>query len=284
MEVFWVVGADEHIERATVEAHRSKEMLARKERSAKTKDETALVSEEKVRLRRHEGELKQLIRSAMLAGAIYFRGNDRSPDDTVDSVTKAASRVLGQVLPDVYSRFAEGAARVTSKDLDSLLSNENLRGLTTVFSQLGLIRDENGQPVFNTDTGPLKEVLDRIENKTSYGEIASGKYLIDDFSKEPFGWNLDVVRLFVVCLVRAGKNSRHEQGHGDRVGAVGRCQDRVHQQQRLQGLLLSEEGDRDRHQRLARVGGGVSRCVRQAAPRASGRRCRHLYPCCCWKI
>lgn len=204
-EVFWVAAVDEQIERTTVDAHRSKEMLARKERSAKTKDETALVAEEKVRLRRHEGELKRLIRDAMLAGAIYFRGNDRSPDDTVDTVTKAANRVLGQVLPDVYSRFSEGAARVNSKDLDSVLTNENLRGLTSVFAQLGLIRDENGQPVFNTDSGPLKEVLDRIENRTSYGEIASGKYLIDEFSKEPFGWNLDVVRLFVVSLVRAGR-------------------------------------------------------------------------------
>lgn len=212
MEVFWVVATDEYIERATVEVHRSKEMLARKERSAKTKDETALVSEEKVRKRRNEDELKRLIRNAMLAGAIYFRGNDRSPDDTVVSVVKAASRVLGQVLPKVYDRFGEGAARVAVKDLDSLLSNENLHGLTPVFSQLGLIRDENGQPVFNTETGPLKEVIDRIENKTSYGEIAGGKYLIEYFAREPFGWNLDIVRLFVVSLVRADRINATSKG------------------------------------------------------------------------
>jgi hypothetical protein len=204
-EIFWVVSVDEHIDRATEDVHRSTEMLARKERSAKTKGETALVSEEKVRLRRREGELKGLIRDAMLAGAIYFRGNDRSPDDTVDTITKAASRVLSHVLPDVYTSFAEGAARVSGKDLDSLLSNENLRGLTSVFTQLKLMRDENGQHVFNTEVGPLKEVLDMIENKTSYGEIASGKFLIDEFSKDPCGWNLDVVRLFVVSLVRSGK-------------------------------------------------------------------------------
>lgn len=204
-EVFWVATIDEQIERATVEVYRSKEMLARKERSAKTKDETALVAEEKVRLRRYEGELKRLIQNAMLAGAIYFRGNDRSPDDTVDTVTKVSNRVLGQVLPDVYNRFSEGAAQVNNKDLDSVLTNENIRGLTSVFAQLRLIRDENGQPVFNTDDGPLKEVLDRIENRTSYGEIATGKYLIEEFSKEPFGWNLDVIRLFVVSLVRAGR-------------------------------------------------------------------------------
>ena len=205
MEVFWVASLDNHIERVTVELHRSKEMLSRKERGARTKDETALVSEEKQSLSRHQGDLKRMLRETMLAGAIYFRGNDRSPDDTVDSVTKAANRTLSQVLPDVYNRFAEGAARVDTKDLNSLLTSESLRGVSSVFTQLSLIRDENGQPVLNSDTGALKEVLDRIENKTSYGEIATGKYLIDDFAKEPFGWNLDVVRLFVVSLIRAGK-------------------------------------------------------------------------------
>ncbi|MBO6574434.1 MAG: BREX system P-loop protein BrxC [Rhodothermales bacterium] len=203
-EVFWVAAIDDTIERMTLDVHRSKEMLARKERSARTKDETALVGEEKQRLRRNEAELRRLTRDAMLAGTIYFRGNDRSPDHTVDTVTKAVNRVLGQVLPDVYNRFSEGAARVTAKDLDALLTNENLLGLTPVFAQLKLIRDENGQPVFNTDQAPLKVVLDRIENRASYGEITTGKYLIDEFSREPFGWSLDVVRLFVVSLVRSG--------------------------------------------------------------------------------
>jgi hypothetical protein len=205
MEVFWVASMDDHIERATVELHRSKDILSRKERGARTKDETALVSEEKQRLRRHQDDLKRMLRETMLAGAIYFRGNDRSPDDTVDTATKAANRTLSQVLPDVYNRFAEGAARIDTKDLNSLLTSESLRGVSSVFNQLNLIRDENGQPVLNADTGALKEVLDRIENKTSYGEIATGKYLIDDFAKEPFGWSLDVVRLFVVSLIRAGK-------------------------------------------------------------------------------
>ena len=204
-EVFWAASLDDRIERVTVEVHRSKEMLSRKERGARTKDETALVSEEKQRLSRHQSDLKRMLRESMLAGAIYFRGNDRSPDDTVDTITKAANRTLSQVLPDVYNRFAEGAARVNTQDLNSLLTSESLRGVSSVFTQLNLVRDENGQPVFNADTGALKEVLDRIENKTSYGEIATGKYLIDDFAKEPFGWNLDVVRLFVVSLIRAGK-------------------------------------------------------------------------------
>ena len=210
--VFWVAGLDEHADRETVEVFRSREILARKERAAKTKDETSLVAEEKLRLRTHETELRRLLRESLLAGSIYFEGNDRSPGDSVTAVNQAASRVLGHVLPEVYDRFAEGAARVASKDLDALMTNENLRGLTPVFAQLNLVRDEKGQTVFNTETGVLKEVMDRIENKTSYGETATGRYLADEFEKEPFGWNLDVVRLFVVALVRAGKVKATSKG------------------------------------------------------------------------
>jgi hypothetical protein len=29
----------------------------------------------------------------------------------------------------------------------------------------------------------------------------SGRYLADELAKEPFGWDFDTVRLFVVCLM-----------------------------------------------------------------------------------
>ncbi len=211
-EVFWVVAIDDTIERETSELHRSKEILSRKERGARTADETNLVAEERHRQSRHQGELRRLLKDAMLSGSVYFRGNDRSPGGSVDSVERAASSILAAVLPDVFNRFSEGAAKVTQSDLDSLMTSENLRGVSKLITAIGLIRDENGNPVINADAGPLKEVLDRIENKTSYGEIASGKYLIDEFNKEPFGWNLDVVRLFVVSLVRAGKIKATDKG------------------------------------------------------------------------
>lgn len=44
---FWVTPTDDAIDREIVEIYRSKEMLSRKERGAQTKDETALVAEEK---------------------------------------------------------------------------------------------------------------------------------------------------------------------------------------------------------------------------------------------
>lgn len=210
--LFWAVPLDGAIYDATEEVHRSKEMLARKEREAKTADETSLIAEEKVRLRRHQDEVKRLLKAACLGGTVFFQGKDRSPGDRATEVGRTASELLGQTLPEVFDRFAEGAARVQRRDLDALLVSDNLQGLPPVFSALSLLRAEGGKPVFRAEAGPLKEVLGRIENRTSYGETASGKYLVDEFAKEPFGWDFEVVRLFVLALLRAGKIEATSRG------------------------------------------------------------------------
>ena len=203
--IFWVAAIDEAVDRETVEVFRSKQILTRKERQARTKDETALVAEEKVRLSRHQDRLKSLIKQGCLVGTVFFRGNDRSPDDAAVDVGKTASALLAQALPEVFDRFEEAAARVRRQDLEALMTSENLLGLPPVFVELGLVHDQGGKPVFRTESGPLAEVFARIEDRTSYGEVASGRYLTDHFAREPFGWDFDVVRLFVVCLLRAGK-------------------------------------------------------------------------------
>jgi len=203
--IFWCVPIDEAIDRETVALYRSKEMLSRKEREARTGDESALIAEERARANRHQDELKRRLKQACLSGSVFFRGNDRSPGDRATDVGKTAAEILGQALPEVFERFKEAAAKVQKKDLDALLTSENLMGLTPVFSNLNLVRSEKGKPVFALESGPLAEVMSRIENRANYGETANGRYIADEFAKDPYGWDFDVVRLFVLALLRAGK-------------------------------------------------------------------------------
>ena len=125
---------------------------------------------------------------------------------------RTAAKVLAQALPEVFGRFKEAAARVGKKDLESLMTTENLRGLSSVFTNLSLVRDQGGKPVFNTKAGSFKEVLSRIQNRTTYGDVATGRYLTDEFAKEPFGWDFDMVRLLVIALLRAGKLEATSKG------------------------------------------------------------------------
>lgn len=210
--VFWAVALNEATDRETVELFRSKEMVARKEREAKTSEETRLISEEKIRQRRHQEELRRLLRAACLSGLVYFRGNDRSPGEHATEVAQAAREILGQVLPSVFDRYHEAAARVQKKDLDALLASENLQGLPSVFNSLQLLQDAKGKLVFRTESGPLAEVLRRIKERADYGEAVSGRYLTDELAKEPFGWDFEVVRLLVLSLLRAGKIEMTSRG------------------------------------------------------------------------
>ena len=212
--VFWAVPLSDAIDRETVELFRSKDMLSRKEREARTADETALIGEEKLRQRRHYDELRRRVRTACLAGSVFFRGNPRDPGDQAADVGKAVSVILGEVLPEVFDRFKEAAARPAEakKGVEALFTAENLEGLPQVFRDLALLHDEKGKTVFNIESGPIAEMLSRIEERANYGETASGRFLADEFSKEPFGWDFEVVRLLVLALLRAGMAEATSKG------------------------------------------------------------------------
>jgi hypothetical protein len=204
--VFWLAALNDAIDRATVEVHRSNEVLSRKERDARTGVETNLIAEERLRLRRHQEELRRLLREALLSGSVYFRGNDRSPAAGATDVARSAIAVLDSVVPEIFDRFDEAAAKQADvkKGLDALLMAENLQGLPPLFASLGLVRSEGGKVVMDAAQGPLHEVLARIEQRSGYGETVTGRYLADVFAAEPFGWDFEVVRLLVLSLVRAG--------------------------------------------------------------------------------
>jgi hypothetical protein len=212
--VFWAAMLSEAIDRETTEVYRSKEVLSRKERDARTAAESALIAEEKLRQRRHQEELRRLLRETLLNGTVFFRGNDRSPSVGASDVAKSVVEILGGVVPDIFDRFKEAAAKQpdVKKGVDALLVAANLNGLPAVFNGLALLRSENGKTTFETDEGLLHEVLSRIEQRATYGETANGKYLADELGKEPFGWDFDVVRLLVLSLLRAGKLEATSRG------------------------------------------------------------------------
>ena len=121
-------------------------------------------------------------------------------------LTKAATTMLGQVLPDVYTRFGEAAAKSAEvkRGLDALLTATDLQGLPSVFTALALLRDEGAKTVFDTTATPLREVLQEIERAAAEGTKATGKALAEHFGRPDFGWDFEVVRLLVAALLRAG--------------------------------------------------------------------------------
>lgn len=210
--VFWIIPIGERIDKEVTEVFRSKEMITKKERGAQTAAETRLLSEEGRRRDNHRGEVRRLVEQAALTSVVYFQGNDRSPDESDQTVIKAAEAIMAKALPEVFERFSEGAARVTKKDLQALLDSDDLRGLPSVFNDLKLLRNENGTVVMETDSGPLAEMLTWINNKSDYGINPTGKALEAEFGSAPYGWDVDVVKLFALSLLRSGQVTVTSQG------------------------------------------------------------------------
>jgi hypothetical protein len=204
--VFWAVALTDVIDRETVELYRSREMESRRGRDARTNDQAALLAEERARGRRHLSELQRLLAQACLTGAAFFRGNDRSPNTSANTVSKAASTMLSQVLPDVFPRFGEGASKSAEarRGVDALLTAADLQGLPPAFIALSLLRDEAGKTIVDQDSAVLRDVFAEIEKGAAEGRKATGKSLTEHFGRPPFGWDLDVVRLFIASLIRSG--------------------------------------------------------------------------------
>ena len=205
-DIFWAAAVNSDIDDQVVELFRSRTVIDIKEREARTQQETSLVSEERRRRDGHYAELRRRMAVACLSGSVFFRGNDRSPAEGSSDVAKAASAILADVTPEIFDRFKEAAAKTADakKGTEALLVADSLRGLPAVFATLGLLRDEKGSNVIDAEHGPLGEVLARIRQLASYGQTATGKYLENEFAKEPFGWDFEVVRLLALCLLRGG--------------------------------------------------------------------------------
>jgi hypothetical protein len=152
--IFWAVPLTDAIDHETVELFRSREMEARKGRDARTADQTKLLADEKARARQRQSELQRLLRAVCLSGSAYFRGNDRSPNSGAGDVAKATTSILSQVLPDVFTRFEDGAAKPSDakRGLDALMTATDLQGLPSVFPALNLLRDESGKTVIDVET------------------------------------------------------------------------------------------------------------------------------------
>ncbi len=210
--IFWVIPVSEQIDKEVTEVFRSKEMITKKERGAHTAAEARLLSEEGRRRDNHRGEVRRLLERAALTSVAYFQGKDRSPDENDVTVIKAAEGMMARALPEVFDRFADGAARVSRRDLDAILTSEDLRGLPAVYTELKLLRNEGSSVVLNTESGPLAEMLTWINNKSDYGINPTGKALESEFGGTPYGWDVDVIKLFALSLLRSGQVTVTSQG------------------------------------------------------------------------
>ena len=207
--VTWVVEVTEAAERAIVERYRSERMQTR---GARTKEEEMLLREEGRRLQAANDELRRELSGALCKGQIFFRGTERSPDDTAVETKTEARRVLAQAISQIFHRFGDGDVQVSRDDAESILKTESLAGLPDCYSTLGLVETANGKIRLRTDMGAAKEVRDWVHLRCDEGQAPSGRELEQQFRGAPYGWTLELIQLLVASLLRDRQIALTAQG------------------------------------------------------------------------
>ena len=107
--VMWTAELSGEAEDAIRERFRSDRMI---QRGPRTTDEEALLRDEARRKRGADAKLRKEVERALCRGRIFFRGNDRSPNDEATDPKAEARRVLGQALEQIFHRFGDGDVKV----------------------------------------------------------------------------------------------------------------------------------------------------------------------------
>ena len=171
--IFWAVPLSDAIDHETVELFRSREMESRKGREARTAAETRLIdggtrpraSPPGANCSASCGQPALRVQptsGAMTAAPTIERGptSQRQP-------LRCSARFSLTSTPDSARR--RPSPRRSSAVWMRCSTAVDLQGLPSVFTSLGLLRDEGGKTVFDRDAAPLREVLSEIERGAAEG-------------------------------------------------------------------------------------------------------------------
>ena len=155
---------------------------------------------------------------------------------------------LAASLPEVFDRFEEAAAQRHEEGPrrahDEREPPRPHAGVRAAAARFG--RTNRAGRASTREGGPLAEVLrqDR-EPRELRRDAKRAIRSTDEFAKEPFGWDFDVVRLFVLALLRAGKIQMTSKGQVIDSAISLEARNTFAQQQPLPaGLVPAQEGAR----------------------------------------
>ncbi len=218
--LYWLVPMTQEVERGLVDLYRSREMIARHEREAKTSEEYALLQSEKDKRDTILRNLRADLAAAFPRGVTYFRGVEKAAPAWGKTLAGGLKAFLDKAVPDLYPRFDLGAYPADERDAEKLLTAANLAGLPTLYykgkERMGLIRQEKGRFVVDRDAPMAAEVMTYIQRMHGYGEKVTGRLLEERFQGLEYGWDVGVLKVALAALVRAGTLEVSYQGRRHR--------------------------------------------------------------------
>jgi hypothetical protein len=213
-EIYFVFALNAEIDGLVSDLHSSKEMVKKydhlRAQNKITNEEAGLLEAEKKEANRKRSRLLEKVCEAFLSGSSMFRGSSKDGSDLGKSVEIIVKKLLDDVILDLYPKLPLWAKDLKGDEAGQVLKAANLEGLPAIFYSgeqgLNLVVRDGGKYVINSGAEVAKEVLDYLNLEHGYGNSSTrmGKALEDRFGGLGYGGDLDMLRLVLAVLFRAG--------------------------------------------------------------------------------
>ena len=222
-DLYWLFCLTPEIDELVAQLHASRKMVDKySQLSAQQKispDEATCLQDEKNSKNGYETRLRDKLTEAMERGTGMFRGVQKDASALGKGLSEILKKLFSQVVPDLYPKLPMGSRPMDKDDPERLLKAVDLKVLPKVFYEgdlgLALVVKDGAKLVIDCNAPVAKEVLDYLKNEHSYGnkDTRMGKALEKRFKSTPYGWELDMLRLILATLFRAGEIEVTYQGN-----------------------------------------------------------------------
>lgn len=211
---YWVFAVSADIHSTIREIYASNEMITRySQLSAQNKisnDQANSLSNEQKTVQIYRTRLQDQLSQALARGNSVFNGVKRDAVVYGKVLADILRTYLQDVVPKMYPKLEMGYRPLRGNEAEVLLKAANLKALPDVFkdtsSGLGLVVQEGADYRIDVETPIAQEIMRYLKYYDEYGENErlTGKSIETNFTGIGYGWELDMLRLVLSVLFRAG--------------------------------------------------------------------------------
>ena len=198
--VFWLAGVDSEFDRLLERTIALEKTINQLRSSVVTETQRIYLKslQEEYETNKND-KIPRLLEAVFRKGIIYVNGVKYKPTD--GDIRKTIETRLKPIADNLYSEFVD--VRLKDEDCAKILNWQPGTKVPDEYVDLGIIVNNS----LNVSSKIPSLVLKKIEHRRNYGLSRTGKDLISDFEKPPYGWDPKIVRLAVATLFKAGKIS-----------------------------------------------------------------------------
>ncbi len=213
-DLYWVFAQTFEVDGLIKELFASRQMVTKydqlRAQSKITNEEAACLQTEKKNAGDYQRRLGEKLTEALEKGQGLFKGVSYDAASLGKVLPEILKKLFDQAVPQLYPKLEMGARQLKGSESEEILKAANLNGLSKLFyggdQGLNLVTNNGGKYVPNPESDIAKEVLDYLNREHGYGnkDTRTGKALENHFGGLGYGWDLDILKLVLAVLFRAG--------------------------------------------------------------------------------